>query len=207
MDDETAAPPPVDAPPPLGRRKLLGGLVALGAGAFVVHRLVRRKPPTLPPQVRDFLLYATTFEIVAIHPSYSDPPCQAPGEKDCRSDGAKLFWLHRILGQARVDAREERTELVDLIDEAIGDGDPVASCFDPRHAVSATRDGRRIDILICFECLSLIVYDEAESTPNTGTKHDRDSGGVSYPIGRSVRPRMNDIYRDHGLTLAPILHG
>lgn len=208
MDDEPAASPPANAAPPVGRRKLLGGLAALGVSAFAVHRLVRRKRPTLPPPLRDLLLHATTFEIVAIHPGYWDPPCQAPGETRCTSDGTELLWLHRVLGRARVEAPEQRSELVALIDEAIGDGDDssAAACFDPRHAVTVTRDGRRVDILICFECQSLSVHDEAESTPNVGTKDDMYSG-ASFPIGRSVRSRMNEIYRDHGLTLAPNPHG
>ena len=33
-----------------------------------------------------------------------------------------------------------------------------AACFNPRHGIRATHDGKTVDLVICFECFSLQVF-------------------------------------------------
>lgn len=140
----------------------------------------------LAQATRDFLLAATTFELVAVHPDWSLTP-------DAMPEGVtEIMHQHGVLGRAKVEAADERTEMANLIDEAIGSGgNGAAACFNPRHAVSASQGDRRIDILICFECAALQVWEGDAAKP------------VSYVIGHAGDSRMNEIFRGHGLKLFP----
>ena len=34
----------------------------------------------------------------------------------------------------------------------------VAGCFNPRHGIRATAGGKTVELVICYECLSMKVY-------------------------------------------------
>ena len=38
----------------------------------------------------------------------------------------------------------------------------VANCFNPRHGIRATHEGNTVELVICFECLSMQAYLGAE---------------------------------------------
>lgn len=138
----------------------------------------------LQQETREFLLSATTFAIVAVEPTM---PRSASATS---SSDAQLLRTYTVLGRANIEAAAERSEIVDLIDKAIGSSDgTVAACFNPRHAVSVTKGDHRMDVLICFECHSLQVHDAAIEPG-------------SYTIGRAPEARLNELFRSHGLRVA-----
>ena len=66
----------------------------------------------------------------------------------------------------------------------------VAACFNPRHGIHATRQGRTVDLLICFECLQIEIF-EAE----------RKIAGVL--TSRSVEADVDALYEAAGLHSEP----
>lgn len=58
----------------------------------------------------------------------------------------------KVLRRADVTDPALRKQLVEQIVVAIGTSDSGAACFDPRHGVRAKHGGRRVELLICFEC-------------------------------------------------------
>jgi hypothetical protein len=51
----------------------------------------------------------------------------------------------------------------------------VAFCFQPRHGVRLTKDDRTVDLLICFECFRVRVYEDDKQTSGfLTTFHPRD---------------------------------
>lgn len=105
------------------------------------------------------------------------------------SDGATLYSLHPylhetdgeewatharyhnyvILGQTEVDAPtadEVLTQVYDGIDASDG---RVAACFDPRHGIRVETAEGTIDLVICYSCLSMIVYRDGERAQSLRT--------------------------------------
>ncbi len=99
------------------------------------------------------------------------------------------FHDYRVLGRTEISDRKERAELLQALYQGVQESDgSVALCFSPRHGISATLAGETVDLVICFECLSMEV-------------HSKTKGGVlttDYP-----RSTFNRVARRAGLTVAP----
>jgi hypothetical protein len=78
------------------------------------------------------------------------------GEKDIPAGSD--FHGFRILGKTTLKDETRKTIVAGLY-KGIKDSDgSVAACFNPRHGIRATADGKTVDIVICFECHSLLTY-------------------------------------------------
>lgn len=69
--------------------------------------------------------------------------------------GSGLFHGYPILGSAELREKVDREALLKALATSIrdSDGDPFA-CFTPRHGLRFSKDGKTIDIVICFQCES-----------------------------------------------------
>ena len=54
--------------------------------------------------------------------------------------------------QTEVRDQKLRKELVERIWHAIASSGNGNACFEPRHGIRAEHDGRRVELIICFEC-------------------------------------------------------
>ena len=108
----------------------------------------------LPAATREVLENADRFEILALHP---EP--RSAGEL---TDEQKL-GNYEILGQAELTARDDQREVLSLVYQGIRDSrGMVAACFNPRHGVRATRGDDVVEMVICYECLSMQVAHNLE---------------------------------------------
>ena len=64
-------------------------------------------------------------------------------------------------------------------------------CFQPRHGVRATHDGKTADFLICFECapIHIFVGETDEIIYSTGSPQDTFDG-VLTDAGVTIGPRL-----------------
>ena len=51
------------------------------------------------------------------------------------------------------------TALKKSVEESRGQS---AYCFNPRHGISVTHDGKTNDLVICFECLQVLAFQDDE---------------------------------------------
>jgi hypothetical protein len=65
----------------------------------------------------------------------------------------------------------------------------VAACFNPRHGIRASREGKTIDLVICFECLQVYVYAE-------------EGRQGSFLTTSSPQPVFDQVLREAGVPLA-----
>lgn len=143
--------------------------------------------PGLTGSAREALVDSEEMEIFTLNPApqVDDDPHPAAA-KD-------LLHNHRILGRAQVTDPGERAELGRLIDRStrrFADGEAIADCFSPRHALRVERGGVTIDILICYQCANVHVY---------GKGWERDLGT------RDIQSRVDPIFAAHGLQPVPRL--
>lgn len=110
----------------------------------------------LPRYVQVLLDTATEVTLYSLEPR--------PGE-----DNAFHGW--NVLGQTTVKESAARKRLLSELRESIGEPWRGVKCFDPRHALSGTLDGKTIDLVICFHCGWVHVFvdgkkkDEIETDP------------------------------------------
>jgi len=101
-----------------------------------------------------------------------------------------LLHEHQILGKTT----SKDSDLLQKILSELRESDTPSACsFNPRHAIRAVIDGRRFDLMICFECSMLFVYiDDNISATNR-----------SITISRTLEPALDEILISAKVPLAP----
>lgn len=117
----------------------------------------------LHSKTREVLESPDSFVLYSLDPIKISPTPRASNSTD-------LFHDYSVLGKAEITLPEERTKLLRALYKGIVQGYElkyVASCFNPRHGIRATRQGVVVDFVICFECLSIAIYAEEETGVKT----------------------------------------
>ena len=101
----------------------------------------------IPDQAREILEKANQFELLSIGHS---PSPKKPAED---------FHEWPVIGKTMVEDSNTRNRLVAAFEKAVEEnkGDSM-KCFNPRHGIRATHDGKTADFVICFECFQVMVY-------------------------------------------------
>lgn len=66
-----------------------------------------------------------------------------------------VFHRHEILGQTVISDADEKRELLASLYDGFApapNGGMKFGCFNPRHGIRATHNGKTVDLLICFRC-------------------------------------------------------
>ena len=154
-------------------RRRLTVLVVLAVVAVGAIYLFRGIPRVAASAMRD----ADSFELLSLHPE--------PGRPDA------AFHGFAVLGRAPVSDAATRRRLFDALQSGARWNVPLpALCFSPRHGIRATAGGRTVDLVICFECSQVKVW-----------QGDRPAG--MFIVSQSPQPAFDQALRDAGLPLAP----
>jgi hypothetical protein len=141
----------------------------------------------LPVSVETVLASPDRLELLSLEPATSRLSCAKAD--DTSGDGA-CFHGWQVLGRTTVAPRPSQRALVAALDAGIAGSDGgIAICFQPRHAIRAVRGKSTVDLLICFECLSMIAYVD-------GVVTDR------VPISPSPQAHFDGVLKAAGVTLA-----
>lgn len=140
------------------RSIVYGGSTALLVTAtigFTVFRL--RQPPCFAPVpamalIKEFprgeaamLLHPDRFELLSLYPK----------EQGCFQANASCFHGFSVLGRADIKDVGQRQQLVGALYGTIMDREGAlgsAACFSARHGLHLTKQGKTLDVLICFQC-------------------------------------------------------
>lgn len=91
----------------------------------------------------------------------------------------EFFALARVCGPVIYEMPEVRDR----------GGFVLTGCFDPRHGIVATHGGKRIELLICFECSHFKIFGDVTS--------------IRVWISKSPRDRFDDVLKDAKVPLGP----
>jgi hypothetical protein len=164
------------------------GLSVLGAFACVTFR--NSVEDKLPLTVIRALREPDSFEILALDPMAREE--RGAADKPIPPD--KDFHGFEILGHAPLNDAAARSELVELVLQGIQESDgTVAACFIPRHGIRAVKEGKVLDLVICYECLQVEIH-FAELT--------EEGGRLGVLTSLSVEPEVTRIYHSAGLRIA-----
>jgi hypothetical protein len=130
-------------------------------GTSALWRKHRAEVPTveLPerpvdPSLRT--LSALSQEVLASPDSFAlysiNPDKFFPGTNELTQEH---FHRYEILGRLEITRKEQQEKLLSALykgmEEARGE---TYKCFNPRHGITATKGTNKIELLICFQCLS-----------------------------------------------------
>jgi hypothetical protein len=104
----------------------------------------------LPADARNVLEKADEIELYSINP-----------DKKAKKEGQGLRgW--EVLGQTTLSG-DEKKKIVQALLRGIASSDgSAAACFNPRHGITATYDGKTVELVICYECLSMSGWTDGE---------------------------------------------
>jgi hypothetical protein len=128
-------------------------VLALALPAFAADR-----DNKLPDDAKAILEGADTFEVYSL-----DPKRSVEKPKD-------HFHGWKVLGKTALKDRKERAKLLGALQKGIKESDGSAAlCFNPRHGIRAVKGDKSVDLVICYECLSMQVWqgDKAGSVLTT----------------------------------------
>lgn len=140
---------------PLSRRTVLirvaGGKATVAGGPLKENQISGWNH--IPDAVEKLLDRADGFELYSLDP---DRQRDKDGKAVEPKDG---FHGYRVLGKAEVKAGADRKKLTDALRLGVEDNfGMIGACFIPRHGVRLTADKKTVDLVICFQCLSVQVY-------------------------------------------------
>jgi hypothetical protein len=129
------------------RTRFAAPLVLLALFAVGPAARAEDKANKIPDDLRAVLEKADQFELLSLNP-------EEPKEKP--KDG---FHGWQVLGKTTVKDAETRKKLVAALGKGVKENDgTVARCFNPRHGIRVTHDGKTADFVICFECFQVKAF-------------------------------------------------
>lgn len=103
------------------------------------------------------------------------------------------FHGYHVRGEATLTDLATRAEVAAaLIAGMEGNDDMVAACFDPRHGIRATSASGTVDLVICFECLQVYVFEPGDAERRSMELTTSDP-----------KVAFNRVWRAAGLDIAP----
>lgn len=164
------------------------GLAGLATLACVTFRdSVEDK---LPLTVIRALREPDSFEILALDPISRKE--RDATEKPIAPE--REFHGYEILGHAPLNDEVARGELVELVLRGVQESDgTVAACFNPRHGIRAVKEGKVLDMLICYECLQIEIH---------FSELEEEKRRMGVLTSQSVEPDVTRIYSAAGLKIA-----
>ena len=88
-----------------------------------------------------------------------DPNLEPKDGKD-----ADRFHGWKVLGQTTIKDADVRKKVLDAVLKGIQENKgEAANCFQPRHGLHATHEGKTVDLVICFECLQIRAYGDGDN--------------------------------------------
>lgn len=128
------------------------GLLAIVLTAFVMFQPKAKpslKTPTVkqlkaafPNNTKTIFDKSDKFTLLSLDPSWDS----------LYTTGNNIFHGFRILGQTEVKDNHVRQQLRRLYYDGLADTHFSAACFNPAHGIRTVKDGRTLDLLICFDC-------------------------------------------------------
>lgn len=136
----------------------------------------RRKVQQTLELAKEVLSTATEIELYSLKPDELFGP---PLEKD---PDAEYFDWWKVHGKSLLDSEATLKVTSGLLSDLESNWRKGGDCFEPRHGLRVVYPKGRVDIVICFACHQLWLFDETEER-------------IAYQVGisESLRPLLDSL--------------
>ena len=138
---------------------------------------VRAQDNKLPAEARHILEKADQLTLYSIDPRT---------EKEAPKDG---FHGYKVLGTTTLKGDTQKKVVAGILKGMEGKIEP-AKCFEPRHGIVATHEGKSVALVICFECAQFYVHLDSAKEPRR------------LLIGKGPEPLLDKILKEAGIPRA-----
>lgn len=180
-------------------------LVAIVASAMFLHSNLSRRAAqqhiadVFPANLKDVLDKSQSFEMLSLYPypptSFDDEKGGQYEEYEPQYQRLPRFHGFPILGKIVLKDSATRKHVLESLYQGVGEmtnDDDVAACFLPRHGIRTTRNGQSVDLVICFGCKQIHIYNAGKKT---GTY-----------VSRSPQETFNQVLRASNIPITPDSH-
>jgi len=112
-------------------------------------------------------------------------------DPDPRLNDQNAFHDVHVLGSVDLKDAGKDTLLKALHRGVADDKATAAACFNPRHGIRAEHEGKRVDIVVCFQCWKIKVFEPGDAT------------GKYVVVGRGPQSELDKLLTDANVKLAP----
>ena len=126
-----------------------GALMLVATAALTAFGAAGDDPKVnkLPDKAKSILDMANQFDLLSL-----DPDAGRDQTKDA-------FHGWKVLGKTVVKDPKVRKQILESLYEGISKSDGQgAKCFEPRHGIRASVEGKTVDLVVCFECSWVYVF-------------------------------------------------
>ncbi len=109
----------------------------------------------LPEAFRTALDKAEVLQLMSLVPE------KAEGKVD---DAVGGYEVRKI---AKLKKGDDRAIALILLDEGLREADGIAKCFNPRHAIRVVHEKKTYELLICFECSQVHLFEDGKRVGDT----------------------------------------
>lgn len=128
-------------------KRIASGLFVLAGLLGVAGLASAQVKREVPAEVKKLLAKVEQFDLYSLDPE---------GNRDEKDEKTMHGW--KVLGKTTVKDAKTRKDLITTLEKAAGKGSG-AKCFEPRHAIRASGGGKTVDLIICFECSWIYIYE------------------------------------------------
>jgi len=113
----------------------------------------------MPPGIIEILEKADRFYLLSLDPNLVPSTLEELQKRKQRES----FHRYSVLKKVEIADKAKRARLLQALYRGVeGNRGVVAACFNPRHGISATFEGKAADLVICFECLQVQIHGAIE---------------------------------------------
>jgi hypothetical protein len=173
-----------------------GAVILLAAGCFfVVRSLIAQRTVMRSQQIALRLQEELGTETRQVLDSNQKLTLYSLDPDSMHTDPQELkkkpdFHGYLILGKTSITDAKTQSDLLAAFYDGIGSSSrkEMAFCFEPRHGIRAVGNNKSIDLVICFHCKQLEIYE--------------NQGKRTIPVTDSPRPVFDRILSQAGIPLA-----
>lgn len=172
------------------RKLIIAGILALTviAAVWILY-------PRLFPREFDRRLSAKTMHVLDNGERFVlfslDPKWLGGVHKNSKPIPKETFHDYAVLGKTEIKDKKEREELLRALYKGIADSPgTMTGCFEPRHGISATANGETVELVICFQCLSIGAYAKNQlnvrTTPHALPTFNQALEKAGLPVAKDI---------------------
>jgi hypothetical protein len=125
----------------------ISALVVLFLAGCGGNALDTKLDDKIPEPARTALQEAEQFELLSLDP------------RRRQEKPTSHFHGWKVLGKTLIADGPTRKKLLLALNKGVKENEGmVAACFNPRHGIRVTHQGKTIDFVICFECFQVDMY-------------------------------------------------